>query len=75
MILTGDTTTNRIKAAWEYFNPPPRLAKASFETYISKTKQQQAALEICTAYDLEKVRSGSGLYLFGKYVPVKPTWQ
>jgi len=59
--------TNRIKAVWKYFNPPPRLAKASFETYISKTKQQQAALEICTAYDLEKVRSGSGLYLFGKY--------
>lgn len=65
--MTGDMDTNRIKAAWEYFNPPPRLAKASFETFISKTKQQQAALEICTAYDLEKVRSGSGLYLFGKY--------
>ena len=65
--MTGDMDTNRIKAAWEYFNPPRRLSGASFENYVPRSKQQQAALEICTAYDLGKVRSGLGLYLFGKY--------
>ncbi len=65
--MTGDMDTNRIKAAWKYFNPPRRLSGASLENYTPRSKQQQAALEICTAYDLEKVRSGSGLYLFGKY--------
>jgi DNA replication protein DnaC len=65
--LTGDMDTNRIKAAWEYFNPPRRLSGASFENYVPRSKQQQAALESCSSYDLDKIRSGLGLYLFGKY--------
>lgn len=65
--MTGDMDTNRIKAAWEYFNPPRRLSGASFENYVPRSKQQQAALESCSSYDLDKIRSGLGLYLFGKY--------
>lgn len=63
--MTGDMDTNRIKAAWKYFNPPPRLARASFANYIPGNKQQRAALESCQQYSLEKLFSGVGLYLFG----------
>ncbi len=63
--MTGDT--KRFKACWEYFNPPRRLAAASFDTYIPKSKQQKEAAETCRDYGLDNIESGRGLYLFGPY--------
>lgn len=63
--LTGDF--KRLKACWEYFNSPRRLQGASFDNFVPKTKQQQAALETCQAYDIEKMQTGQGLYLVGTY--------
>lgn len=65
--MSGDTDTNRIKAAWKYFNPPSRLTRASFANFTPKNKQQQAAVEACQQYNLEKLYSGIGLYLFGPW--------
>lgn len=63
--MSGDS--KRINACWEYFKPPRRLQEASFDNYIPKTRQQQAALEICQAYDLEKLKAGQGLFLVGTF--------
>lgn len=65
MTLNGDS--KRYNACWEYFKPPRRLQGASFDNYIPKTKQQQAALETCQAYDLEKLKTGQGLFLVGPF--------
>jgi DNA replication protein DnaC len=65
--LNGDGRKRRLDACWRYFNPPPRLAKASFTNYIPKTKAQQAALETCKEYSLMDIKQGKGLFLFGLF--------
>ena len=64
--MTGDGK-KRLDICWRYFNPPPRLAKASFDNYIPKTKAQQAALETCKEYGLMDIKQGKGLFLFGLF--------
>jgi len=64
--LNGDGK-KRLDICWRYFNPPPRLAKASFDNYIPKTKAQQAALETCKEYGLMDIKQGKGLFLFGLF--------
>jgi DNA replication protein DnaC len=66
MSLTGDGK-KRLDVCWRYFNPPPRLAKASFSNYIPKTKAQQAALKTCKEYGLMNIKQGKGLFLFGPF--------
>ncbi len=65
--MNGDGRKRRLDACWRYFNPPPRLAKASFDNYIPKTKAQQAALETCKEYGLMDIKQGKGLFLFGLF--------
>ena len=60
--MTGDGRKQRLSATWQYFNPPKRLKRASFDNYIPKNKYQQQALAACKAYNLE---SGKGLFMFG----------
>lgn len=67
MSLTGDGKKRRFDACWRYFNPPPRLAKASFTNYIPQTKAQQAALKTCKEYGLMNIKQGKGLFLFGLF--------
>ena len=64
--MTGDGK-KRLDICWRYFNPPPRLAKASFCNYIPKTKAQQAALQTCKEYGLMNIKQGKGLFLFGPF--------
>jgi DNA replication protein DnaC len=64
--LTGDGK-KRLEVCWRYFNPPPRLAKASFTNYIPQTKAQQAALKTCKEYGLMNIKQGKGLFLFGLF--------
>ena len=64
--MNGDGK-KRLDICWRYFNPPPRLAKASFDNYIPKTKAQQAALETCKEYGLMDIKQGKGLFLFGLF--------
>ena len=64
--MTGDGK-KRLEVCWRYFNPPPRLAKASFDNYIPKTKAQQAALQTCKEYGLMNIKQGKGLFLFGPF--------
>ncbi|MEN6325813.1 MAG: hypothetical protein ABFD18_06365 [Syntrophomonas sp.] len=59
--------TERLNACWKYFGPPKRLAHATFENYIPKTKQQAAALNICQSYCLDKILTGQGLMLVGSW--------
>lgn len=65
--MTGDG--RRIKAVLNYFGPPRKLESATLGNYKPKTKEQQAALETCKAYasDLDNLRFGKGLLLFGKW--------
>lgn len=65
--MNGDGRKRRLDACWRYFNPPPRLAKASFGTYTPQTKAQQAALTTCKAYSLNDIQYGKGLFLFGLF--------
>ena len=64
--MTGDGK-KRLEICWRYFNPPPRLAKASFGNYIPKTKAQQAALDACRTYSTDDIQAGHGLFLFGPF--------
>jgi DNA replication protein DnaC len=57
----------RLETCWQYFNPPRRLARASFDNYMPKNKQQSAALESCKNYTLDMLMSGTGLFLFGPW--------
>jgi DNA replication protein DnaC len=65
-MMIGDGE-KRLNECWRYFNPPKRLADARFENFTPKTKQQQEALPSCRGYNLEKIRQGVGLFLFGAY--------
>ncbi len=64
--MTGDGQ-KRLEACWQYFFPPRRLARARFDNYITKNKQQQAALAVCSEYSPDDIRAGTGLFLFGPY--------
>lgn len=64
--MTGDGK-KRIEACWRYFNPPKKMAAATLDNYITKTKQQQEAINICRNYNLEQIAKGAGLFLFGAF--------
>lgn len=59
--------STRFRACWDYFNPPRRLANTTFDTYIPKTKSQQAALTACQSYSIADIHSGKGLLLIGTF--------
>ena len=64
--MTGDGK-KRIEACWRYFNPPKKMAAATLDNYITKTKQQQEAIKSCRNYNLEQIAKGAGLFLFGAF--------
>lgn len=65
--MTGDGKKRRLDACWRYFNPPPRLANATFGDFMPRTKQQADALEKCQTYTVDAIAQGRGLFLFGTY--------
>ena len=64
--MTGDGK-KRLEACWRYFNPPPRLANATFGDFMPRTTQQADALEKCQTYTADDIAQGRGLFLFGTY--------
>lgn len=63
--VTGDG--KRLKACWEYFNPPKRLTEATFESYVPENRDQQETLELCKSYNIDQIRAGKGLLLYGPW--------
>ena len=58
----------RFRAVWSSCRVPPRLAAASFETYMPTCPEQERALEKCRAYadrGLDNIDQGKGLFLKG----------
>lgn len=58
----------RFQAVWSSCRIPPRLAAASFETYMPTCPEQERALEKCRAYadhGLDNIDQGKGLFLKG----------
>lgn len=58
----------RFRAVWSSCRIPPRLAGASFETYMPTCPEQERALEKCRVFaanGLENLAQGKGLFLKG----------
>lgn len=58
----------RFQAVWSCCQVPPRLAGASFETYMPTCAQQEKALAKCRSYaanGLDNIGRGSGLFFKG----------
>ncbi|MEN6463060.1 MAG: ATP-binding protein [Syntrophomonas sp.] len=58
----------RFRAVWSSCRIPPRLAGASFETYMPTCPEQERALDKCRAYaanGLDNIAQGKGLFLKG----------
>lgn len=63
--MTGDG--RRTDAVWKYFGAPQRLKLASFDTFVPQNQAQRDAVCKCQSYadDLDNVRGGKGLLLYG----------
>lgn len=55
----------RFDTCWRYFNPPRRLQETTLDDYKADTKQQVTALNACKEYNIDKIKTGIGLFLFG----------